>query len=384
MNSSKFYNKKLGILGGGQLGKMLCIAAADWHIETYVLDPNSDCSAAHICNKFIVGSFTNFTTVYEFGKMVDLLTIEIENVNIEALLQLQQEGKEIHPNPKVIKIIKDKGLQKQFFLDHHLNTSNFIFCNSVAEIISLIDENKIEFPFVQKLRTEGYDGRGVAIIQTKNDLFKLLDAASIIEPKVKIEKELSVIAARDVFGNIECFTTVEMVFDDEANLVKYLICPASISEEINSQAIKLATKTIKAFNMVGLLAVEMFLDEHDNVLINEVAPRPHNSGHHTIENAFTSQFEQLIRAVMGLPLGTTKMILPAVMLNVLGEKNFSGNAIYEGIENCLAQEGVHIHLYGKTETRPNRKMGHVTIINESIDKAKSTAHYINEHLKVIV
>lgn len=383
MDNIHFYNKKIGILGGGQLGKMLCQVASNWHVETFILDPSSECSAANLCSHFIKGDFTDYEVVYNFGKLVDIVTIEIENVNIEALLKLEAEGKSVYPNPHALKIIQDKGLQKEFYLQNNLSSSPFILCNNKEEIIQKINDGLIQFPFVQKSRKEGYDGKGVVVINESKYLTKLLDTPSLIEEKVIIKKEISIIAVRDINGMISCFSPVEMIFDEEANLVKYLLSPAQINDEIANKAIELATKTIKAFDLIGILAVEMFLDKNDNILINEVAPRPHNSGHQTIENTVTSQYEQQLRAILGLPLGSTEIILPSVMLNVLGEPNYSGAVIYDGLEECMQIPGINVHLYGKKETRPFRKMGHITIVNNSLEEAKKNADFISNRLKVI-
>jgi 5-(carboxyamino)imidazole ribonucleotide synthase len=383
MKQNNFYNKKLGILGGGQLGKMLCIPAANWHLKTLILDPTIDCPASIVCNNIHVGNFTDYDTVYKFGQLVDIITIEIENVNVDALIKLKQEGKTVHPDPFALRIIQDKGLQKEFYAQNKLSSPPYILCENKNEVIEQIESGKITFPFVQKLRTAGYDGKGVSVINTAKDTHKLMDAPCVIEQKVNIKKELSVIAARDVDGNVKCFTSTEMVFDDEANLVTLLICPAQISESIAQKAEALAMETIKAFGIVGLLAVELFLDVNDELLINEVAPRPHNSGHHTIENAITSQYEQQLRAVMGLPLGSTQTILPAVMINLLGEPGYSGPVKYQGIEQCMAIEGAKFHIYGKAETKPFRKMGHITIIDQSIENAQKKAEQIQKTLKVI-
>ncbi|MDQ3109148.1 MAG: 5-(carboxyamino)imidazole ribonucleotide synthase [Bacteroidota bacterium] len=383
MDLLNFYNKKIGILGGGQLGKMLCASAANWHIQTMVLNPTIECPASLVCKNVYSGNYNDYETVYRFGKLADIITIEIENVNTEALIKLSREGKTVHPNPLSLHIIQDKGLQKDFFLKNNLKSSPYILCENKEKINELIKTGKISFPFVQKLRKAGYDGKGVAVINTADDLHKMMDAPCVIEQKVKIKKELSVIAARDIDGNVSCFAPVEMIFHEEANLVKYLICPAQISEQVVKNATLLATKTIKEFDIVGILAVEMFLDENDELLINEVAPRPHNSGHHTIESAFTSQYEQQLRAILGLSLGSTEMILPSLMLNILGEPGYKGTVKYEGLEKCMEIKGAKIHLYGKTETAPYRKMGHITILDDSVENAKNKAEYIGKYLKVI-
>lgn len=375
-------NFKLGIIGGGQLGKMLVQATSKWDIKTYILDPDEHCSAATLCTKFIKGSFKNFDDVYQFAQQVDLITFEIEHVNIEALIQLQQEKKLIYPQPNVLQIIQDKGLQKQFYQKHQLPTAKFELYTSKNEIISAIEQKKITFPFVQKSRKEGYDGKGVVVIKSNNEIDKIFDTPSVIEETIAIEKELAVIVAKNTKNELSSFAVVEMEFSTEANLVEQLICPANITKAIEEQAINLSKKVIEKLDMVGILAVELFLTTSGEILINEVAPRPHNSGHHTIESAYTSQFEQHLRAILGFPLGSTKAILPSVMLNLLGEPNYSGNAIYNGFDESIAIEGVNVHIYGKTTTKPYRKMGHVTIIDETIEKAKTKATIIKNKLKI--
>ncbi len=373
----------LGILGGGQLGKMLSLAAADLHISSIVLDTSPDCPASIACSKFIQGDFREYDAVYHFGQMADVITIEIENVNTDALIRLAEEGKIVHPNPQVIRIIQDKGLQKNFYAEKKLKSPDYILCDNAAQVRKLIAEGKISFPFVQKSRKAGYDGRGVAVINSSAELSLLMNVPCVIEKKIAIKKELSVIAARNIHGDTKCFPPVEMIFDTRANLVKYLISPAEIENKIALKAEQLAKAVIEAFGISGVLAVEMFLDENDELLINEVAPRPHNSGHHTIESAYTSQYEQHLRAIFGFPLGSTALITPSVMLNLLGEEGFSGEAKYIGLEKCLETEGAKIHIYGKKETKPFRKMGHITILDKSIEGAKKKAENIMQHIKII-
>ena len=374
---------KLGILGGGQLGKMLALAAQNWELETWILDASEDFPAASVCSKFIKGDFNNYDDVYNFGKQVDVLTIEIEHVNTEALAQLEKEGITVHPSSKNLNIIKDKGLQKQFYKDNNIPTSPFEFYENITEILNALETKKLDFPFVQKSRTAGYDGRGVAVIKDKNSLSKLMDTPSIIEPLVNIHKEIAVIVAKNENGQTKAFPPVEMEFNPDANLVEFLICPASISPEINKRALKLAEKVINAYDLCGLLAVELFLDHDNNLLVNEVAPRTHNSGHHTIDSSVTSQFQQQLRAVANLPLGSTEDLSPSVMLNLLGAEGFTGIAKYDGLEKCMAVEGAKFHIYGKTVTKPFRKMGHVTVVDNDLEKAKEKANFIKNTLKII-
>jgi 5-(carboxyamino)imidazole ribonucleotide synthase len=374
---------KLGILGGGQLGKMLALAAQNWELETWILDASEDFPAASVCSKFVKGDFKNYDDVYNFGKQVDVLTIEIEHVNTEALAQLEKEGVTVHPSSKTLNIIKDKGLQKQFYKDNNIPTSPFELYESKDAILKAIDEGHLNFPFVQKSRTAGYDGRGVAVIKDNNGLLKLMDTPSLIEPLVNIHKEIAVIVAKNEKGQTKVFPPVEMEFNPLANLVEFLICPANISPEINQKAVQLAEKVIKDFDLSGLLAVELFLDQNNDLLVNEVAPRTHNSGHHTIDSCVTSQFQQQLRAVINLPLGSTEDLSPSIMLNLLGADGYSGNAKYEGIEECMAVEGAKFHLYGKTTTKPFRKMGHVTVIDSDLEKAKEKANFIKNTLRII-
>lgn len=303
-----------------------------------------------------------------------MLTIEIEHVNTEALLQLEKEGLTIHPKPSALNIIKDKGLQKQFYQQHQFSTSNFQLFDNEQNLRKAIDNQTVVFPFVQKSRTAGYDGKGVAIIRSEADLqTKLLSGACVVEELVDIQKELAVIVARNQNGEIVAFPTVEMDFNAEANLVEFLVCPAQVNSTIAQAAENLAKAVIKAFDICGLLAVELFLTKDNQLLINEVAPRPHNSGHHTIDSCYTSQFEQHLRAILNLPLGSTKIKSPAVMVNLLGEPGYSGAILYQGLKECLAMAGVNVHLYGKATTKPFRKMGHVTVLGETVAAAKESA-----------
>jgi 5-(carboxyamino)imidazole ribonucleotide synthase len=375
--------QKLGILGGGQLGKMLCIAAAPLDIPIFILDEKNDFPAAKLCEKFIEGKFDNYDDVYSFGKQVDVLTIEIEHVNTDALMQLQAEGKTIHPAPEKLNIIKDKGLQKLLYVNHNLPTSNFAIFDDIAAIKEGLSTGAIHFPFVQKLRTGGYDGKGVSVIKSPSDFNKLLEGPSIVEALVDIEKELAVIVCRNAQGEVAVYPPVEMEFHPTANLVEFLSCPAVISPLVEAEAEELATKVIEAFDICGLLAVEMFLTKDNQLLINEVAPRPHNSGHHTIDSCYTSQFQQHLRGVMNFPLGSTKMKSPSVMINLLGEDGHSGNVRYQGMSETLAIEGVNIHLYGKKTTKPFRKMGHITVVSDDLADAKKKARQVQAVFKVV-
>lgn len=375
---------KIGVLGGGQLGKMLALAAGNWHLPMYFLDESKDFPSGTFATGFTEGSFKDYDAVYNFGKTVDVLTIEIEHVNTDALLQLEQESVIIHPKPTALNIIKDKGLQKQFYLDRQLPTAKCQVFDNENDLLQAIEKQAIQFPFVQKTRTAGYDGRGVAIIRSESDLkTKLLPGACLVEALIEFEKELAVIVARNENGEVVAFPTVEMDFNPEANLVEMLVCPAQIDSKIAKQAEDLAKRVIEAFDICGLLAVELFLTKDNQLLINEVAPRPHNSGHHTIDSCYTSQFEQHLRGILNLPLGSTKMKSPSVMINLLGEPGYSGDVFYQGLEECLAMEGVNVHLYGKATTKPFRKMGHVTVLGETVEAAKMKARKVQEKLKVV-
>lgn len=373
---------KLGIIAGGQLGKMLIQEASKWDIVTYVLDNDEHCPAGSIATHFIKGSNLDFDAVYQFGQLVDVLTFEIENVNTEALKKLQSEGVKILPDPLILELIQDKGLQKAFYRKNNIPTSGFELYESETDILKAIQDGLIGYPFVQKLRKGGYDGRGVAVINSADDLAKLLPGASVIEEKVEIRKEISVIVARNQKGEIKCYPVVEMVFDPEANLVDKLICPSSISLEQSEKAISYASEIIDLLNMEGLLAVEFFIDSTGAVIVNEMAPRTHNSGHHTIESIITSQFEQHLRAILNLPLGSTKIKLPSVMLNILGAEGHDGPVLYEGLTESMAIEGVKIHLYGKKITKPYRKMGHVTILATTLECALKKAEKVKQLIRV--
>lgn len=375
-------NFKLGIIAGGQLGKMLIQEASKWDVITYVLDSDAHCPASTIATNTIQGSNTDFDAVYNFGKMVDLLTFEMENVNIEALKKLKSEGHNIIPDPDILELIQDKGKQKEFYQEKKIPTTPFKNYTTLNEIKQAIENGAIQFPFVQKLRTGGYDGRGVSVINDKNELYKLLDGASVIESKVNIEKEIAVIAARNKKGEIKCYPVVEMLFDPAANLVDKLICPSKISKEQADIATRIASEIIADLNMQGLLAVEMFIDTKGNIIVNEVAPRTHNSGHHTIESVVTSQFEQHLRAIFNLPLGSTMLKLPAVMVNILGGEGFEGPVKYEGLTESMAIEGIKIHLYGKKITKPFRKMGHITVMSTTLESALQKADQLKQLIKV--
>ncbi len=373
---------KLGIVAGGQLGKMLVLAANNWDVKTYVMDKEEQCPASGSCTLFVRGDPNNYDDLLRFGRMVDMLTFEIEIVSVDALKQLASEGKRINPSPEILEMIQDKGLQKEFYESHNIPSAPFQLVNDKDQIMKLLESGKLHFPFVQKLRKGGYDGRGVAVITGNSDLNKLLDGPSVIEKKVEISKEISVIAARNANGEVKYYPVVEMEFNPEANLVERLVCPAAVTEEVSRRAQELASKLVSDLGVCGILAVEFFIDQYGDVLVNEVAPRPHNSGHHTIESIMTSQFEQMLRAIFNFPLGSTQSKLPAVMINLLGEPGHTGPVKYEGLSETLKIDGVKVHLYGKKITQPFRKMGHVTVLDSSIDAAREKAELVKQNLKI--
>jgi len=373
----------IGICGGGQLGRMLCEAASAWNWKIAILDKNPDDPAASLAHRYVQGDFTRYEDVLAFGQTVDVVTIEIEKVNLDALLELERQGKIVHPSPSALRLIRDKALQKQFFIDEGLPTSPMELFEDTVAIRNAVENGFLPLPFVQKLRSGGYDGRGVQIVRSEDDLAQLLEGPSLVEPLVEIEAEVSVIAARNHSGEIKTFPPVAMAFHPEANLVEYLYCPSGLGPALELEATQIAQATIEAFDVCGLLAVEMFLTTDGSWLINEVAPRPHNSGHHTIECCNISQFQQHLLAICNLPLIDPQLHFPAVMVNVLGEEGYQGPARYIGIEQALRLGSVYVHLYGKQETKPFRKMGHITVANRSINRAIRTANFIKEHIKVI-
>jgi 5-(carboxyamino)imidazole ribonucleotide synthase len=370
---------KIGILGGGQLGKMLIQSALDLDLEIHSLDGESESPCSKIAHYFTQGSITDYQTVYNWGKDLDVITIEIENVSVEALHDLQKLGKKVFPQPEVIEIIKDKVIQKQFFKDNGIATADFVIVNNQTEI-----SNHISFlPAVNKLGVGGYDGKGVQILRNEADIEKGFEGRGILEKLIDFEKELAVIIARSESGKISAFPVVEMVFHPEANLVEYLFSPASISPEIETKAIELAKMTAEKIGIVGLLAVELFLTKDGEVLVNEVAPRPHNSGHQTQKGNFTSQFDQHLRAILDLPFGNTDNIMPSAMVNLLGEAGYEGAVKYKGLERILSVENIFPFFYGKKITKPYRKMGHVTILDSDFDKLTEKVNFVKENLKVI-
>lgn len=374
---------KLGVLGGGQLGRMLLTESQKFDIYTAILDPNKDAPSATICNEFHQGDLQDFETVYNFGKKVDLLTIEIENVNITALEKLEAEGLTIYPKPKNLKIIQNKAKQKLFYKDNAIPTADFVRFSSLEELKHSITKEVVSFPFVWKSARFGYDGNGVNIVRSITDLENLPNTECIAEKLVPFKNELAVIVARNPQGDITTYPVVEMEFHPEANQVEYVICPARISTTVAEKARQVALDVAKAFDFIGLLAVEMFQTETDDILVNEVAPRTHNSGHYSIEASYTNQFEQHLRSILNLPLGNTESKVAGIMVNLVGAEGYSGPVVYQNIAEILQIDGVTPHIYGKKQTKPFRKMGHVTIVNEDITVARNIAQEVKEIIKVI-
>jgi 5-(carboxyamino)imidazole ribonucleotide synthase len=373
----------LGILGGGQLGKMLLTETRKFDIQTYVLDPSDDAPCKIGSNKFFKGDLMDFDTVYNFGKQANVLTFEIEHVNIEALEKLENEGVKVYPSPKTLKQIQNKGIQKDFYATHNIPTADYKRYSSLAELKQAVEKNEVAMPFVWKSAQFGYDGNGVKVIRSMESFNGLPEAECIAETMIAFKNELAVIVARNPSGEIKTYPVVEMEFHPEANQVEYVICPARIDDAVAEKARAIALQVSEKFNHVGLLAVEMFQTEDDQILVNEVAPRPHNSGHYSIEASYTSQFEQHLRAILDLPLGNTDSKAAGIMVNLVGAEGHSGNVVYENIDKILGKAGVTPHIYGKKQTRPFRKMGHVTIVNEDINEARRVAEEVKNTIRVI-
>jgi 5-(carboxyamino)imidazole ribonucleotide synthase len=378
--SSKF---TLGILGGGQLGKMLLYETRKFDIGTHVLDPSAEAPCRIACDRFEQGDLMDFDTVYSFGKNVDVLTFEIEGVNVAALEKLEAEGKKVYPSAETLRNIQDKGVQKTFYKKHRIPTSPFVIYKDKNKLNEAIVRKELHYPFVWKSCTGGYDGKGVSIIRDAEDIIPLPDTACIAEKLIPFKNELAVIVARNASGAVKTYPVVEMEFHPEANQVEYVICPARIDDAVALRAREVAVQVSEAYKHVGLLAVELFQTADDEIMVNEVAPRPHNSGHYSIEASYTNQFEQHLRAILDLPLGNTDSKLGGIMVNLVGAEGHTGDVHYEHIEDILAMEGVTPHIYGKKQTRPFRKMGHVTIVNEDINQARRVAEQVKKKIKVI-
>lgn len=369
---------KVGILGGGQLGRMLLQAAANYDLTTYVLEKDPNCPAAHLCHHFTTGDILDYDTVYQFGKQLDALTIEIEAVNVDALEQLEKEGVKIFPTPAAIRTIKNKITQKQFYATHEIPTANFVITTAAEDIRQHLDL----LPAVHKLAEGGYDGKGVQIIENENSIAVGFNAAAVLESKVKIAKELALIVGMNAQGETVIFPPAEMIFDPVYNLLDYQLSPAKIEEKQLWKAEAIARKIVQALKSPGLFAIELFVDDKGDILVNETAPRVHNSGHHTIEANYSSQYDMLLRIILNYPLGNPRPILPSAIVNLIGADGHSGEVIYEGLDEVLKMENVFVHLYGKTNTKPGRKMGHVTIMSQDYVDLTHKANKIKHTLKV--
>ena len=376
-------NFTLGILGGGQLGKMMLYETRKFDITTHVLDPSLEAPCRIACDHFTQGDLMDYDTVYTFGKKVDILTFEIEGVNIEALEALEKEGKKVYPSSKTLRNIQDKGVQKKFYDTHKIPTAPFSVFETIAKVKKAVTSGELKLPFVWKSCKGGYDGKGVQVIKNSQTLDVLPDCPCIIEDLVAFKNELAVIVVRNPSAQVKTYPVVEMEFHPQANQVEYVICPARIDDKVAAKARSIAIQVSKAFEHVGLLAVEMFQTNDDQIIVNEVAPRPHNSGHYSIEASYTNQFEQHIRAILDLPLGNTASKVGGIMVNLVGEQNHTGDVAYQNIEEIMAMDGVTPHIYGKKQTRPFRKMGHVTIVNQNIDTAREIAQQVKQRIKVI-
>lgn len=370
--------KKIGILGGGQLGRMLLQAAINYPVETFVLENDPGCPAAHLCHHFIKGDITNYDDVYAFGKNLDAITIEIEMVNDAALEQLEKEGVKVYPKPAALKTIKNKILQKQFYAQHAIPTSDFIVTNRLEEL----QQHHNFLPAVHKIGEGGYDGKGVQVIKTSADINKGFDAPAILEKMVNIQKELAIIVGVNDKAEMTLYPPVDMVFDQRLNLLCYQVSPAELTEKVLWKAEAIALTVVKQLKSPGIFAIELFMDGAGNVMVNETAPRVHNSGHHSIEANYASQFDMLWRIMLQYPLGNTEHIMPAAIVNIIGEQGYTGTPIYEGLEEILKIPNVFVHLYGKTTTKPGRKMGHVTILSKEKQELIHQANRIQQTLKV--
>ncbi len=373
---------KIGLIGGGQLGKMILSEANRMNLKTLVLDSNKNSPCKNLCNNFYIGKLDNYNDILKFGKRCDIITFEIEHINIDALLKLENIGKKVYPKPNTLSIVQDKSKQKKFYNENNLPTSKYSYFKNLNDLFLNIKNGIIQFPSVWKKTKLGYDGFGVKVLRSKKDTLDLPDCEMIIEEFVPFKKELAVIVARNFNGEIKTYKTVEMEFNSFSNQVEYVISPSKISEELNKKAINIAIEATKKLDVIGLLAVEMFLTDEDNIVINEVAPRPHNSGHFTIEACPTSQFEQHLRSILNLDLGNTNHDGCAIMLNLVGGEGFEGNVRYENLNEIFSEENTHLHIYGKEKTRPNRKMGHITIICDKFDDAYKKAKSLKEKIKV--
>ena len=379
--NSNLIGKKLGIIGGGQLGKMLLAECNKMDISTYVLDSNDNSPCKSLCEKFYVGDLNDYETILSFGKKCDLITFEIEHINVDALYELEKNGKEVYPKPNTLDTIQDKNRQKCFFINNNIPTSKFNFFSSLEELRFSIKNNEISFPCVWKKTRFGYDGFGVQILKSTDDLLNLPETEMIIEEYIPFDKEISVIIARNNKGEVKCYHSVEMEFNKNSNQVEYVISPAKISRNLNEKAQNLSIEIAESIDLVGVMAVEMFLSDN-SLLVNELAPRPHNSGHFSIEACKSSQFQQHLRSIFNLPLGETTHKGFAIMLNLVGDQGYSGKVFYENLEHVFNSKVANLHIYGKEETRPNRKMGHVTIICDKFEESYRIAKSLKDKIKV--
>lgn len=368
--------KKAGILGGGQLGRMLLQQAANYPVETFVMENDVNCPSAHLCHHFVKGDITKYEDVYNFGKNLDVLTIEIENVNEDALQKLEDEGVKVFPKPSALRIIKNKIWQKEFYQLHSIPTSEFVVTQNNE---ALLDHEHF-LPAVHKLAEGGYDGRGVQLLHQASDLPKGFNEPAVLEKMVSIKKELAVMIAVSLSGETAIYSPVDMVFDTNLNLLSHQLSPAQVPEKVLWKAEAIALKVVRELKSPGIFAVELFTDHDDKVWVNETAPRVHNSGHHSIEACYSSQFDMLWRILLEYPLGNTDHILPAAIVNILGAPGFTGPAVYKGLNEVMAMDNVFVHLYGKTHTKPGRKMGHITILSserqELLHKANQIKHML--------
>ena len=373
----------IGIIGGGQLGRMFIEEALRFNVKCIIVDADEHCPASLIAHDQIVGSISEEGPILRLSEVSDILTYEIEHIYIKPLLKLEREGRKLMPSPQILQMIQDKGLQKMFYAENKIPTAPFVLVHDETEWPDAVQKMHWK-KFVAKRRKEGYDGRGVQILDAADNWLKKIPfhSPTMLESFVQCKKEISVIVARNRKGEIKCFPPVEMEFDPTAHLVTWLFCPANLSKKIAEEALNVATRVVVQMNGIGLFAIEMFLDENDNLLVNEVAPRPHNSGHHTIEACYTSQYEQLLRVLLDLPLGSTDLIKPAVMLNILGAENFTGEYFLNGYDDALKLEGVYVHLYGKKESRPMRKLGHVTVLGNTVEEARQKAMKVKQLISV--
>jgi len=370
---------KVGILGGGQLGRMLLEAAKKFEVETHILENQENCPARLLCDHFTLGDIKDFDTVYQFGKKLDCITIEIEQVCVEALEKLEEEGINVIPRPAVLRIIQNKITQKQFYTDHNIPTSPYHITNQQQELLSLTHF----LPAVHKIGMGGYDGKGVVLLKTAADLALGFDAPSVLEKMAEIDKEIAIQVAVSSDGKIAICPAVEMVFNPRLNLLDYQLCPAVIDQKTTAEAIKIVSTLVRAFNSPGVFAIELFVDKSGSVLVNETAPRVHNSGHHSIEALATSQFELLWQVLLNIPLGSTEILSPSIMVNIIGADGHSGSAHLEGEKELAAKPNLHLHWYGKSETKPGRKMGHVTALNVKSQEAAVVADWIKKTIRTI-